>query len=102
MEKNVFQTIKQNHLVAMIICCAIPLMLIAVLSIWESLGSWGYYSLFFLCPLLHIFMMRGHGLHSNHGKDQQRIQEETSGGTETFKKAVLETEKRKGEVTLTD
>lgn len=90
MEKNLFQQIKQNHLFAMILCCAIPLILLAVLSFGESLGSWGYYALFLLCPLLHVFMMKGHGSHSNHGKDQQSIQEETSEGEGRLTKAISE------------
>jgi hypothetical protein len=30
------------------------------------LGSWGYYALFLLCPLLHLLMMRGHKMTSHH------------------------------------
>ena len=90
MEKNLFQKIKQNHFFAMILCCAIPLILLGMLSFGESLGSWGYYVLFLLCPLLHVFMMKSHSSHSNHGKDQQGIQEETLEGEELLTKTISE------------
>jgi hypothetical protein len=31
---------------------------IVLLSLWGILGSWGYYGLILLCPLLHLFFMR--------------------------------------------
>ncbi|MFC1817159.1 DUF2933 domain-containing protein [Thermodesulfobacteriota bacterium] len=58
-----YQKIKQNHFLAMVLCCAIPLIGILALSSLGVLGSWGYYVLLFLCPVGHIFMMRG--MHSN-------------------------------------
>ena len=90
MGKKLFQIMRQNHLMSMILCCAIPLILLAVLSFGESLGSWGYFVLFLLCPLLHVFMMKGHGSHSDHGKDQQSIQGETSEGEVRLTKAISE------------
>jgi hypothetical protein len=57
----------------MILCCAIPLVGILALSSLGVLGSWGFYALILICPLGHIFMMRG--MHSS-GKDsemQQRV-----------------------------
>ncbi len=67
MIKSIFQKIKQNHSLAMIVCCAIPLIGIVVLSSLGILGSWGYYALILICPLGHIFMMRG--MHSSPAKD---------------------------------
>lgn len=63
MKNSLLGKIFQNHPLAMILCCAIPLALIVIFSLTGSLGSWGYYALFLLCPLLHVFMMRGHGSH---------------------------------------
>jgi hypothetical protein len=70
MKKSDFGKILQNHSLAMILCCAIPLVLFLILSLSGSLGSWGYYALFLLCPLLHILMMRGHRMTSDHIKTQ--------------------------------
>ena len=61
----------------MIICCAGPLVIISLLASIGILGSWGYYSVFLLCPLLHVFMMRGHSSSHADGKNQAEIGEET-------------------------
>ena len=58
------EKIKKNHALKMILCCGIPLVGIMALSSLGLLGSWGYYALILLCPLGHIFMMRG--MHSGH------------------------------------
>ena len=64
MIKLLLEKIKKNHALAMILCCGIPLVGIMALSSLGLLGSWGYYALILLCPLGHIFMMRGM-MHSN-------------------------------------
>ncbi len=46
-----------KHLMTMVLCCAIPIVGIVVLSSLGILGSWGYYLLILLCPLLHFFFM---------------------------------------------
>jgi len=51
--------IKQNHFLAMALCCAIPIIGILALSASGVLGSWAYFLVILLCPLGHIFMMRG-------------------------------------------
>ncbi len=73
MIKLIFDRIKQNHFLAMILCCAIPLIGILAFSALGILGSWGYYALLLLCPLGHVVMMRG--MHSGH--QDSRIQHET-------------------------
>jgi len=70
MIKSIFTKIKQNHLLAMILCCAIPIVGILTLSFLGVLGSWAYFALILLCPLGHILMMRG--MHSN-SKDAELI-----------------------------
>lgn len=70
MLKSIFGKILQNHPLAMILCCAIPLTLFVVLSFTGSLGSWGFYGLMLLCPLLHVLMMRGHISSVTHGEDR--------------------------------
>lgn len=58
MNKGLVKNILRNHSFAMIICCAIPLIAISVLSFTGILGPWGLYALILLCPLLHLIMMR--------------------------------------------
>lgn len=72
---TLFQKIKQNHLLAMVLCCAIPLIGILALSYLGILGSWGYYAMLLLCPLAHIFMMRGMHSNSRDTKVPQRVEE---------------------------
>jgi hypothetical protein len=64
MLKSIFAKIKQNHALLMILCCGIPIVGIMALSSLGVLGSWGYLALILVCPLGHIFMMRG--MHSGH------------------------------------
>ena len=63
MFNSLFEKIKTNHALAMILCCGIPLVGILVLSTFSLLGSWGYYALLIICPVGHLLMMRG--MHSN-------------------------------------
>lgn len=50
---------KEKHVFLMILCCLVPLgVVLALLAIGG--GGWAIYSLFLLCPLLHIFLMREH------------------------------------------
>ena len=66
MKKPLFGKILKNHSLAMVLCCAIPLALIVILSMTGTLVSWGFYALMLLCPVLHIVMMRGHTSPHNH------------------------------------
>jgi hypothetical protein len=76
MQKSVLRGILRNHSLAMILCCAIPLILFLILSLSGSLGSWGYYALFLLCPLVHLLMMRGYRMPSDHIKAQSSSADE--------------------------
>lgn len=66
MIKSLFTKIKQNHFLAMVLCCAIPIIGILALSASGVLGSWAYVLVILLCPLGHILMMRG--MHSSHAE----------------------------------
>lgn len=68
----VFEKIKKNHALAMILCCGIPIVGILVLSSLGALGSWGYYALILICPLGHFVMMRG--MHSTN--EESKVQPE--------------------------
>lgn len=59
----------------MIICCAVPLVLILLFGLGgKSLGgpNWIVFGGVAVMLLVHFFMMRGHG-HSNEGHDKQGI-----------------------------
>jgi hypothetical protein len=64
MKIMIFEKIRHNHALLMILCCAAPLVGLLALSYLGLLGSWAFYALFLLCPLAHILMCRkGHGEH---------------------------------------
>lgn len=72
MIKWLFTKIKQNHFLAMVLCCAIPIVGILALSAAGVLGSWAYFLMILLCPLGHIFMMRG--MHSPNTESKALIE----------------------------
>ncbi len=76
MKKAIWRNIKKNHFIMMIICCAAPLVAISVMASSGILGSWGYYAIFLLCPLLHVFMMRKHSSSHENNIEQTEIAEE--------------------------
>jgi len=55
-----------KHPLGMALCCLVPILLILGLSLSGKSGGWGYYLIFLLCPLMHIFMMPHHG-HGDRG-----------------------------------
>lgn len=53
----------------MILCCVVPIVLaIGFLGLFKSSGSLAWLFIL-LCPLMHIFMMKGHKHNENHEKD---------------------------------
>jgi len=67
MKVMLFDKIRNNHSLLMILCCALPIVAVLSFSYLGILGSWGYYALFLLCPLSHILMHRKG--HAEQGKD---------------------------------
>ena len=55
-------TMGGKHMLMMVLCCAIPLVAVAVLLYLGLGGKYLIYVVMLLCPLLHFVMMRGmHG-----------------------------------------
>jgi len=76
MLKSIFEKIKQNPLMAMVLCCALPLIALfafSSLGLLGILGKWGTYALILLCPLAHIWMMRGMFRAPENASDQHKI-----------------------------
>ena len=64
MENKQSVTGLSRHALLMVVCCAVPLALFAAVSFFRiDLGGVGYWALLLLCPLMHLFMMRG--MHGN-------------------------------------
>ncbi len=68
--KMIFNKLRHNHSLLMILCCAVPLVAILVLSYFNVLGSWGFYAIFLLCPMMHIFMHRGHSAQAKSSRSE--------------------------------
>lgn len=62
----------RKHLWIMVLCCTIPIAgLLAADVLNVPASSVLYYGLFFLCPLLHLFMMRGMARGHSHSSAEQ-------------------------------
>ena len=81
-----------KHMLMMLICCLVPLALIAGVGLFGlSLGPLSAllpYAAALMCPLMMIFMMRGmmHGQdtdHSQHTVNAPRIANKATGAVET-------------------
>lgn len=61
MLKNIWQKIRQNHLLLMAVCCLAPVILIiGFISLYKDSSNYWILLIILLCPFLHILMMRGH------------------------------------------
>ncbi len=56
-----------KHALIMVLCCLIPLVVLGVLWAIGVSGSYLILGVILLCPLLHLFMMRGMHKGSDHG-----------------------------------
>ncbi len=65
---DVIRLIKGNHALLMIICCVVPMALLAAIFVFNvPIGTVGLFLIMLACPLMHVFMMRGMG----HGDQHQ-------------------------------
>ena len=57
----------------MLICLAVFAVAIIAVTVFKvSIGNLFFFAVFLACPLMHIFMMRGHGGHNHKGKDDTK------------------------------
>lgn len=70
------EKLKHNHGLMMALCCGVPLILLLVAVSYFGLSrSYLTWFIFLLCPIMHIFMMRG--MHKGH-KEEASDDEEDS------------------------
>lgn len=70
--KNIFNKIKENHWLMMILCCAIPLIIAGVLF-YLGFKKYAILAVMLLCPVLHYFMMRDmHKKHKNGSEERDK------------------------------
>lgn len=65
---EIIRSLRGNHALLMVICCAVPLALLAAVFVFNvPIGTVGLFVIMLACPLMHVFMMRGMG-HGDHQK----------------------------------
>lgn len=63
------EKIKENHSLMMILCCSIPLVVLASGAYFFGLSkTYLTWFVILLCPIMHIFMMRD--MHKDHEDDK--------------------------------
>ncbi len=71
--RNIFEKIRQNHWLMMIICCGIPLFLLIIfVYIFGLNNKYLFWFILLLCPIMHYFMMRDMRKKHNLNKDKSR------------------------------
>ncbi len=71
---EIIRIFKGNHMLMMVVCCAVPMAFLAAIFVFNvDIGSLGLFAIMLLCPLMHVFMMRGMG----HGNQQARCHDGT-------------------------
>ncbi len=76
------QSASSKHMLIMALCCLVPLAAIFMVSVLGiPLSSLGTVALVLLCPLMHIFMMRGMGHHGAQGQASCHENQSESGAT---------------------
>lgn len=75
MLKSIVKKLRQNPSFLMVLCCALPLIAIFALSFLGILKSWGLYALVLICPLAHLWMMRGMFRPPEDARKPQRFRE---------------------------
>lgn len=57
----------------LMICLAVLAVIFVAVTVFKiSIGNLLYFAVFLACPLMHIFMMKGHGGHDQEGKDNTK------------------------------
>lgn len=67
----------KKHLILMILCCVVPMGVFFVLfALGIPLNRLFLFAIILLCPLSHIFMMRGmkHHEHDDHASESTKIE----------------------------
>jgi len=69
MLKNIFYKIRHNKALMMLVCVAPVIIVVGIFSLSGGNNSWAWLFIL-LCPLAHLFMMKGHE-HSHNEHDIQ-------------------------------
>lgn len=87
MKKNNHKNGHKKHMLLMLLCCLVPIVLMIGLRYLNlkgiALPKFSYSLIFLLCPLMHIFMMKGMmghggGCHGNSEEDKNNTNMQNS------------------------
>lgn len=57
--KELYNKIKHNHVLMMVVCCGVPLLLLlGAVYIFGLSKNYLFWFILLLCPLMHFFMMK--------------------------------------------
>lgn len=57
----------------LLICLAVVAIAVIAITVFKvSVGNLFFFAILLACPLMHIFMMKGHGNHDHKGKDNTK------------------------------
>jgi hypothetical protein len=76
----------RKHLLLMAICCAVPIIALAAIFLFQiQISTVLLLGLILICPALHLWMMRGHIGHSDHAPEQSnsRTSSDSANGRQT-------------------
>ena len=68
--KNIFNKIRENHWLMMIVCCATPLIIAGILF-YFGFKTYAILAVMLLCPILHYFMMKN--THKKHNLNKDKL-----------------------------
>lgn len=70
--KKLFEKIRHNHMLLMLVCCAVPIAIVyAGIYFLRWSNNLLIWSILLLCPITHIFMMKDHGKHGGEHSDHE-------------------------------
>lgn len=71
-KEGLWQKIKKNRLLLMVLCCVVPIVLvIGLLALFGKVGNYWIWLVILLCPILHFWMMKEHKHDGNHKHDER-------------------------------
>lgn len=95
--------VRGNHGLLMIICCVVPMALLAAIFAFRvPLDAIGLFAIMLLCPVMHLLMMRGmgHGEHQQQGSSHNEAATSQKPGSVKVEKELILAGGKSGEATL--
>lgn len=67
------ESLKLTKSKLLLVCLAVVVIVATAVTVFKvSMGNLFFFAVFLACPLMHLFMMKGHGGHNQEGKDNTK------------------------------